>query len=101
MCVKGKEACMCVSRALAGDAMKDPRTGQVTFESPPRDWKPWQPVLAAVGDLPVFSQLLGDGRTPFTGPAALIGLDVWGQRRVVIEAGRQSGRKRRLFVARE
>jgi hypothetical protein len=55
--------------------------------------------MAAVGDLPVFSQLLGDGRTPFTGPAALIGLDVWGQRRVVIEAGKQAGRKRRLFVA--
>jgi hypothetical protein len=85
----------------AGDAIKDPSTGQLTFEQPPRNFKPWAPVMAAVGDLPVFSQLLGDGRTPFTGPAALIGLDVWGQRRVVIEAGRQTGRKRRLFVARK
>lgn len=86
---------------LPGDAIKDARSGQITFEQPPRSWQPWQPVLAAVGDLPVFSQLLSDGRTPFTGPAALIGLDVWGQRRMVIEAGRQSGRKRRLFVSKK
>lgn len=84
-----------------GDARKDTRTGKLAFEQPPRDWKPWQPVMAAVGDLPVFSQLLGDGRTPFDGPAALIGLDVWGQRRVAIEAGRQAGRKRRLFVSKK
>lgn len=60
------------------------------------------------GDLPVFSQLLGDGdtRTPFKGPAALIGLDVLAQRRVVLEAippalARTVGRKRRLFVAKK
>lgn len=54
----------------------------------------------------MFSQLLGDGgtSTPFKGPAALIGLDVLGQRRVVLEAippalARTIGRKRRLFVA--
>uniref|UniRef100_A0A383VMM9 Peptidase A2 domain-containing protein n=1 Tax=Tetradesmus obliquus TaxID=3088 RepID=A0A383VMM9_TETOB len=88
-----------VSFSFAGNPLKDPRTGQLSFEPPPRGFKPWAPVMAAVGDLPVFSQLLGDGRTPFTGPAALIGLDVWGQRRTVIEAGRQSGRTRRLFVA--
>ncbi|KAF6250944.1 hypothetical protein COO60DRAFT_1298685 [Scenedesmus sp. NREL 46B-D3] len=90
-----------VSFTFAGDASKDPRTGQLSFEPPPREFKPWAPVMAAVGDLPVFSQLLGDGRTPFQGPAALIGLDVWAQRRVVIEAGTQAGRQRRLFVGRK
>lgn len=55
---------------------------------------------AAVGDLPVFSQLLGDGRTPFTGPAAIVGLDVLSQRRVVIGAGEgKRGRARQLFVS--
>lgn len=60
------------------------------------------------GDLPVFSQLLGDGdgRKPFKGPAALIGLDVLAQRRVVLEAippalARTVGRRRRLFVAKK
>eukprot|EP00882_Tetradesmus_deserticola_P001300 GHRQ01001405.1.p1 GENE.GHRQ01001405.1~~GHRQ01001405.1.p1 ORF type:complete len:396 (+),score=134.85 GHRQ01001405.1:46-1233(+) len=90
-----------VAFTFAGDASKNPRTGQLSFEAPPRGFKPWAPVMAAVGDLPVFSQLLGDGRTPFEGPAALIGLDVWGQRRMVIEAGTQPGRQRRLFVARQ
>jgi hypothetical protein len=54
-----------------GDASKDPRTGALTFEAPPAAWRPWGKVDAAVGDLPVFGQLLGDpsGRTPFTGPA--------------------------------
>jgi hypothetical protein len=60
------------------------------------------------GDLPVFAQLLGDGdaRKPFNGPAALIGLDVLAQRRVVLEAippalARTVGRRRRLFVAKK
>lgn len=64
--------------------------------------------LPIAGDLPVFAQLLGDGdaRKPFTGPAALIGLDVLAQRRIVLEAippalARTVGRKRRLFVARK
>jgi hypothetical protein len=85
-----------------GDAVKDPRTGRLSFSPPPRAWQPWKPVMAAVGDLPVFSQLLGDGQKPFTGPAALIGLDVWSQRRVVLESvppGGKTGRQRRLFVA--
>jgi hypothetical protein len=57
-------------------------------------------VLCAVGDLPVFAQLLGDGRGAFTGPAALLGLDVWAQRRVVLEAGTPgAGRRRRLWVS--
>ena len=93
---------------VTGDAFKDPRTGGLSFEPASKDFKPWGPVQAAVGDLPVFSQLLGDGdmRKPFTGPAALIGLDVLAQRRVVLEAippamARTVGRKRRLFVARK
>ena len=68
----------------------------VTFEPPPRRWKPWDPVDVAVGDLPVFSQLLGDGRTPYRGPAGIIGLDVLSQRRVILEAG--TGRRRRIYV---
>eukprot|EP00879_Flechtneria_rotunda_P012157 GHRR01012697.1.p1 GENE.GHRR01012697.1~~GHRR01012697.1.p1 ORF type:complete len:211 (+),score=60.25 GHRR01012697.1:694-1326(+) len=88
-----------ISFTFAGEAVKD-RRGQLQFEPPPRNWTPWAPVMAAVGDLPVFSQLLGDGRTPFQGPAALIGLDVWAQRRVIIEGGSDSNRKRRLFVSR-
>ncbi|KAF8058088.1 Prep [Scenedesmus sp. PABB004] len=86
-----------VQFTFAGDASKD-TAGRLVFAPPPSGWRPWAPVTAAVGDLPVFSQLLGDGRTPFTGPAALIGLDVWGQRRLVIGAGTQAGRQRRLFV---
>lgn len=74
--------------------------GAVVFDPPPPGWKPWAPVAAAVGDLPVFAQLLGDGRTPFAGPAGLIGLDVLSQRRVVVGAGTgRSGRERQLFVS--
>lgn len=74
--------------------------GGIAFAPAPAGWRPWDAVPAAVGDLPVFSQLLGDGKTPFDGPAALIGLDVLSQRRVVLGAGRgQEGRRRRLFVS--
>lgn len=53
-----------------------------------------------VGDLPIFTQLLGDGRSPYQGPAALIGLDVLSQRRVVIGAGTgKRGRERQLLVS--
>lgn len=96
-----------ISFTFAGDARKD-SSGGITFEPPSKDWKPWAPVQAAVGDLPVFAQLLGDGdaRKPFKGPAALIGLDVLAQRRVVLEAippalARTVGRRRRLFVAKK
>lgn len=74
--------------------------GALSFAPPPREWSPWAPVDAAVGDLPVFAQLLGDPGKPFAGPAALVGLDVLSQRRVVLCAGeRGSGRRRRLFVS--
>jgi hypothetical protein len=74
--------------------------GALSFAPPAEGWRPWEPVGLAVGDLPVFSQLLGDGVKPFAGPAALIGLDVLRQRRVILEAGAAGqGRRRRLFVA--
>jgi hypothetical protein len=83
-------------------------SGGLTFAPPAPGWTPWKPVQAAVGDLPVFAELLGDadGRKPFSGPAALIGLDVLAQRRVVLEAlppalAKTAGRKRRMFVARK
>ena len=89
--------------SYAGGAKIDPSTKRpVGFASPPSEWKPWNPVQLAVGDLPVFSSMLGDGVTPYEGPAALIGLDVLAQRRVVLGAGDQtkkSTRVRRLLVS--
>ncbi|GBF88288.1 hypothetical protein Rsub_01000 [Raphidocelis subcapitata] len=76
--------------------------GALTFAPPPAGWTPWASVDAAVGDLPVFAQLLGDadGRAPFSGPAVLVGLDVLSQRRTFLCAGAPgSGRRRRLYVA--
>lgn len=68
----------------------------MSFEAPPSNWKPWNAVQMAIGDLPVFSQLLGDGRTSYKGPAGIIGLDILSQRRVILETG--VGRKRRIYV---
>eukprot|EP00581_Thalassiosira_minuscula_P005836 CAMPEP_0183745718 /NCGR_PEP_ID=MMETSP0737-20130205/66388_1 /TAXON_ID=385413 /ORGANISM="Thalassiosira miniscula, Strain CCMP1093" /LENGTH=471 /DNA_ID=CAMNT_0025981397 /DNA_START=119 /DNA_END=1537 /DNA_ORIENTATION=- len=70
---------------------------KLSFEAPPADWRAWSPVSLAVGDLPVFSQLLGDGRNAYRGPAGIIGLDVLTQRRVILETG--AGRRRRIFVS--
>jgi hypothetical protein len=55
---------------FVGDPSKD-RGGQLIFAPPAAGWTPWDPVDAAVGDLPVFAQLLGDAdsQTPFSGPA--------------------------------
>ena len=78
-----------------GKASKD-SSGQVKFEDPPPSFKPWDSVRVGIGDLPVFSQLLGDGVTPYNGPAALLGLDVLSQRRVMLETGR--GRARKMYV---
>jgi len=74
----------------SGDVLK--------FSPPPPYWKPWDPVTVGIGDLPVFADLLGDGKTPYKGPAVLVGLDILSQRRVIIEAG-SSSRRRRLAVA--
>jgi hypothetical protein len=71
-------------------------TQSMIFQSPPSAWKPWDPISLAIGDLPVFTQLLGDGRTPYKGPAGIIGLDILSQRRVILETS--TGRKRRIYV---
>jgi len=68
----------------------------MSFEAPTSDWTPWNAVPMAIGDLPVFSQLLGDGRSAYKGPAGIIGLDILSQRRVILETG--AGRKRRIYV---
>lgn len=74
--------------------------GGLRFDAPPAGWRPWEPVTAAVGELPVFSLLLGDGSKPYEGPAALLGLDVLSQRRVVVSAGAgRPGRVRQLWVS--
>ena len=87
-----------VQFSFAGAARKA-GDGRLSFDAPPPGWAPWAPVQAAVGDLPVFSQLLGDPGVPYTGPAALIGLDVLSQRRVVVGAGAgQRSRARQLYV---
>jgi hypothetical protein len=86
--------------SFVGDPIMDPNTGRPTgFEQPPPEWKPWDPVQVAVGDIPVFSQILGDGVTPYLGPAALIGLDILSQRRVVLEAGTDKSRVRKVAVS--
>lgn len=85
-----------VQFTYVGDAKKDASTGQVTFEDVAPQWKPWNPVTVGIGDLPVFSQLLGDGVRPYNGPAVLLGLDVLSQRRVILETGR--GRSRKMYV---
>lgn len=71
----------------------------VDFESPPVNWKPWDPVQLAVGDIPVFGNILEDGLTPYEGPAALIGLYILAQRRIVLEAGMSGCRKRKVAIA--
>ena len=91
------------SFSFAGEARMDPTTGRLLgFDPPPVQWKPWKAVQMAVADLPVFPELLGDGITPYLGPAALLGLDVLSQRRVIFEAAspdKVKSRRRRLFVS--
>lgn len=85
---------------FVGDVETDPQTGRpVGFAAPPKEWNAWTSIPMAVGDLPAFSTVLGDGRSPFQGPAALLGLDVLAQRRVILEAGTDKTRRRRLWVA--
>mmetsp|Transcript_10680 Transcript_10680/g.25307 ORF Transcript_10680/g.25307 Transcript_10680/m.25307 type:complete len:409 (+) Transcript_10680:126-1352(+) len=86
--------------SYAGNPILDPKSGRpVAFESPPADWKAWDIVQLAVGDIPAFSNILGDGVTPYEGPAALIGLDILAQRRVVLEAGTTNSRRRKVAIA--
>lgn len=90
------------SLSFAGEAQQDAQGRLTGFRAPSSPWKAWDPVLLAVGDLPVFPDLLGDGVRQYTGPAALIGLDILAQRRIILEsspAGQASTRRRRLFVS--
>ena len=90
------------SLSFAGEARRDPATGRLLgFDHPPKQWRPWKAVQMVVADLPVFPELLGDGVTPYLGPAALLGLDVLSQRRVIFEAASDEvrSRRRRLFVS--
>ena len=89
------------SLSFAGEARRDPATGRLLgFDQPPKQWRPWKAVQMVVADLPVFPELLGDGVTPYLGPAALLGLDVLSQRRVIFEASDEvRSRRRRLFVS--
>lgn len=85
---------------FTGDVIVDPATKRPTgFVPPPPEWKPWDPVQVAIGDIPAFSSILGDGITPYSGPAVLIGLDVLAQRRLILETGRDGTRRRRVFVS--
>ena len=75
----------------------------VGFVPPPPKWNPWKPVLTGIGDLPMFDLVLGTEKKPFEGPAALIGMDVLSQRRVILEScaidkktGKRAGR---MFVS--
>ena len=92
-----------VSFSYAGEPVLDSQTkAPVGFESPPKEFKPFREVLVAIGDLPVFSSALGaDPSKPFRGPAALVGLDVLSQRRVVLEteAPGTRSRRRRVWVS--
>ncbi|CAJ1936686.1 unnamed protein product [Cylindrotheca closterium] len=91
-----------VSKQLdfAGNAQVDKASGVTTgFDRPPSEWQPWDKVQLAVGDVPAFASALGDGRTPYQGPAALIGLDILGQRRFLLQAGTGNSRRRRVFVS--
>ena len=86
--------------SYAGNPTIDPKSGRpIGFESPPASWKPWDTVQIAVGDLPVFSNILGDGVTPYDGPAALIGLDVLAQRRIILEAKSDTSRRRKVAIS--
>ena len=69
------------------------------FAPPPPEWKNWDAVPIAIGDIPAFSTILGDGITPYQGPAALIGLDILSQRRIILEGGDDDTRRRRVFVS--
>ena len=91
-----------VQQALtfAGEVQTDPSTGRpVGFSPPPSGWKDWSPVQVGIGDISAFSTILGDGVRPYDGPAALIGLDILAQRKVILQAGTDRTRRRRVFVS--
>lgn len=84
--------------SFCGNVQVDPTTRQATgFAPPPAGFEPWQAVPLAVGNLPAFAAALGDGVTPYTGPAALIGLDILAQRRFILES--TTSRQRRVWMS--
>ena len=94
-----------VEFTFCGDALENKQGELVGFVPPPPEWKPWKPVLVGIGDLPMFDLLLGSSKRSFKGPAALIGMDVLSQRRIILEScqrnaktGRRSGH---MFVSPE
>jgi hypothetical protein len=84
-----------VQLTYASNPTKSP-DGSLQFGPTAPEWKPWDPVRVGVFDLPVFSELLGDGKTPYDGPAVLVGLDILSQRRFILETS--NTRARRIFV---
>ncbi|KAL3759282.1 hypothetical protein ACHAWU_002083 [Discostella pseudostelligera] len=87
-----------VGLSYCGNPIVSKDNKSMAFEAPPSEWKPWSEIDVAVGDLPVFTQLLGDGITPYRGPAGVIGLDILSQRRLILETS--AGRQRRIYVGR-
>jgi len=88
-----------VQFTFSGNAVRSPSSGALIFENPPSSFKPWDEITVAVGDLPVFSDLLGDGKNPYPIPTVLIGLDLLSQRRIILETSQ--GRARNIYVAPE
>jgi hypothetical protein len=87
-----------VGLSYCGNPIVSKDNKSMAFEGPPSEWKPWSEINVAVGDLPVFTQLLGDGITPYRGPAGVIGLDILSQRRLILETS--ASRQRRIYVGR-
>jgi hypothetical protein len=91
---------------FAGNVQIDTTTDKpIGFAPPPAIWRPWNPIYLGIGDIPAFSTVLGDGQTPYQGPAALIGLDVLAQRRIILATvpetnrSRSGSRQRSVWVA--
>lgn len=85
-----------VQLTFAGNPTKG-ADGRLQFGDSPANWKPWDPVRMGIFDLPIFSDLLGDGKTPYVGPAVLVGLDILAQRRFILETSKT--RARRIFMS--
>ncbi len=100
--VDGKSIQLPISPQQSLTFVGEPRMDQgriVGFQEPPTDWRFWKPISLAVGDLPAFSNVLGDGVTPYRGPAVLIGLDILSQRRIIFKGS--DTRRRQIFIAKD
>lgn len=94
-----------VQLTFCGEAKANENGVLVKFEPPPSRWRPWEPVMVGIGDLPAFELLLGEEDKPFHGPAAIIGMDILSQRRFIMETCRGtlqcSEKRRRMYVSSE